>query len=210
MMATASAVAFIVFSCKGKLSEAEDMDISQAPVQTVDSIFMTQSDKGVLQMRAVAPRMARYDNDTASFEQFPFGLEVYGYTEEGLLETQILSDEALHFKSKKDKSEFWRAYGNVVVQNIIKQQTMETDTLYWDQANKEIYTDCYVKMYSNDGFMQGYGMRSDEMARNSILYKTFNSYGVVIKDSTKVIIDSVNFIGPLLPDRKTKVVKKKK
>ena len=68
MMATASAVAFIVFSCKGKLSEAEDMDISQAPVQAVDSIFMTQSDKGILQMRAVAPRMERYDNDTASFE----------------------------------------------------------------------------------------------------------------------------------------------
>ena len=104
----------------------------------------------------------------------------------------------------------WSAFGNVFVQNVLKQETLQTDTLYWDQANKEIYTDCYVKMYSNDGFMQGYGMRSDEMARNSILYKTFNSYGVVIKDSTKVIIDSVNFIGPLLPDRKTKVVKKKK
>ena len=103
-MATASAVAFIVFSCKGKLSEAEDMDISQAPVQAVDSIFMTQSDKGVLQMRAVAPRMERYDNDTASFEKFPSGLEVYGYTEEGLLETQILSDEALHFKSCFDRN----------------------------------------------------------------------------------------------------------
>lgn len=198
MMATASAVAFIVFSCKGKLSEAEDMDISQAPVQTVDSIFMTQSDKGVLQMRAVAPRMERYDNDTASFEKFPYGLEVYGYTEEGLLETQILSDEALHFKSKKDKSEFWRAYGNVVVQNIIKQQTMETDTLYWDQAKKEIWTECYVKMYSPDGFMQGYGMRSDERARNSTILRPFNSFGVLVQDSTRVMIDSVNFIGPLL------------
>ena len=186
MMATASAVAFIVFSCKGKLSEAEDMDLIQAPVQAVDSIFMTQSDKGILQMRAVAPRMERYDNDTASFEKFPYGLEVYGYTEEGLLETQILSDEALHFKSKKDKSEFWRAYGNVVVQNIIKQQ------------KKEIWTECYVKMYSPDGFMQGFGMRSDERARNSTILRPFNSFGVLVQDSTRVVIDSVNFIGPLL------------
>ena len=70
--------------------------------------------------------------------------------------------------------------------------------LYWDQANKEIYTDCYVRMFSNDGFLQGFGMRSDEMARNARIFKAFNSDLVVVQDSTKVIIDSVNFIGPLL------------
>ena len=46
--------------------------------------------------------------------------------------------------------------------------------------------------------MQGFGMRSDEMARNSNLLKAFDSYGVVVEDSTRVVIDSVNFIGPLL------------
>ena len=103
-----------------------------------------------------------------------------------------------HFKSKKSTEEYWSAFGNVVVQNVINQQTLETDTLYWDQANKEIYTDCYVRMFSNDGFLQGFGMRSDEMARNARIFKAFNSDLVVVQDSTKVIIDSVNFIGPLL------------
>ena len=46
--------------------------------------------------------------------------------------------------------------------------------------------------------MQGIGMRSDERARNSIIYKPFDSFGIVSKDSTAVIIDSVNFIGPFL------------
>jgi len=55
-----------------------------------------------------------------------------------------------------------------------------------------------VRMYSPDGFMQGYGMRSDERARNSIILKPFNNFARVVKDSTEVIIDSVNFIGPLL------------
>ena len=44
-------------------------------------------------------------------------------------------------------------------------------------------------------------MRSDEMARNSVLYRPFNSYVYVLQDSTKVVIDSVNFIGPLLKKR---------
>lgn len=51
-------------------------------------------------------------------------------------------------------------------------------------------------MYSDDGFMQGYGMRSDDRARNAILNRPFNAYVVTNKDTTKVVLDSVNFIGP--------------
>ena len=45
--------------------------------------------------------------------------------------------------------------------------------------------------------MQGYGMESDQRARNSIIFNPFNSYGFVVQDSTEVVIDSVNFIGPM-------------
>ena len=153
MIAAACAVAFIVFSCKGKLSEAEKLDLKETPVQTV---------------------------------------------EDGVLETYLQSDNAKHYSKKRTNEEKWSAFGHVVVQNIIKQETMETDTLYWDRGKKEIFTDCYVRLFSNDGFMQGYGMRSDEMARDVVLYKPFNSFAVVVQDTTKVIIDSVNFVGPLL------------
>ncbi len=198
MIATASAVAFIVYSCKGKLSEAERLDLSETPVQTVDSMFVVQTKNGGIQMRVEADLMERYENDTSSYELFPKGLHAFVYTDDDMLETVLHSNNAKHFKSKKTKDEYWSAFGNVVVQNVINQQTLETDTLYWDQANKEIYTDCYVRMFSNDGFLQGFGMRSDEMARNARIFKAFNSDLVVVQDSTKVIIDSVNFIGPLL------------
>lgn len=198
MIATASAVAFIVFSCKGKLSEAERLNLAETPVQTVDSMFVVQTRNGGIQMRVEADVMERYENDTCSYELFPKGLHVFAYTDGDMLETVLHSNNAKHFKSKKSTEEYWSAFGNVVVQNVINQQTLETDTLYWDQANKEIYTDCYVRMFSNDGFLQGFGMRSDEMARNARIFKAFNSDLVVVQDSTKVIIDSVNFIGPLL------------
>ena len=198
MMATAAAVAFVVFSCKGKLGEAEALDLSETPVQTVRDMFIVQTENSGLQMRAEAPLMEKYERgDTLSYELFPEGFNVFGYTDEGLLETRITSDNARHLKYK-DGRETWEAFGNVVVQNLIKQETMETDTLYWDQKEEKIYTHRYVKMYSPQGFMQGYGMESDQRARNSIIYRPFNSYGIIVKDSTEVLIDSVNFIGPLL------------
>ena len=198
MMATAAAVAFVVFSCKGKLGEAEAIDLSETPVQTVRDMFIVQTENSGLQMRAEAPLMEKYEKgDTLSYELFPEGFNVFGYTEEGLLETRITSDNARHLKYK-DGRETWEAFGNVVVQNLIKQETMETDTLYWDQKEEKIYTHRYVKMYSPQGFMQGYGMESDQRARDSKLFNPFNSYGIVAQDTTDVVIDTVNFIGPIL------------
>lgn len=197
MIATAAAVAFVVYSCKGKLGEAKSLVLSETPVQTVDNMFIVQSENGKIQMRAVAVLMEKYERDTLSYELFPKGFSVYGYTDEGLLETEIVADNAKHMKYD-DGRESWEAYGNVIVKNLIKQEVMETDTLYWDQKNEKIYTHCYVKMYSPSGFMQGYGMESDQRARNSIIFNPFNSYGIVVEDSTRVVIDSVNFIGPLL------------
>ena len=195
MTATATAVAFVVYSCKGKLAEADTLNLSETPVQIVDDMFIIQSENGVVKMRAEAPRMEKYERDTLDYELFPDGFFVYGYDESGKLETEIVADNARHLKYE-DGRESWEAFGNVVVKNLINQEVMETDTLYWDQKNEKIYTHCYVRMYSPDGFMQGYGMESDQRARSSILYNNFNNYAIIVKDSTQVLIDSVNFIGP--------------
>lgn len=195
-LATASAVAFVVYSCKGKLAEEDAMDITLMPVQTADSITSVQTQNGQIQMRMEAPLMERYENDSLSTQLFPEGFAVYGYIDGGLLETSITADNARHLKYS-DGRESWAAFGNVVVKNLIKREVMETDTLCWDQKEEKIWTDCYVKMYSPDGFMQGYGMESDQRARNSIIFRPFNSYGIVTQDSTAVHVDSVNFIGPV-------------
>ena len=196
MIATAFAVAFVVYSCKDDLGTAKDISVEDTPVQVVKNMLIIKSKNGNIQMRSEGKLMEKYEKDTLSYELFPEGFSVYGYTEEGLLETEILADNAIH-KTFKDGSETWSAYGNVIVRNLIKQETLETDTLYWDQKNERIYTHCYVRMYSPSGFMQGYGMESDQRARNNIIYNPFNSYGIVVEDSTKVVIDSINFIGPM-------------
>lgn len=186
-------------SCSSKLKEAESINLAETPMQVIDDMFAVDTKNGVTVMRMEAPRMERYENDSVTTELFSQGFYVYVYTDEGLLETVLVSDQA-HHQTYKDasKKEVWAAFGNVSVQNVIKQETMETDTIYWDQGSHEIYTDCYIKMYSPSGFMQGTGMRSDDKARDAIIKKPFNSYSVVVQDTTAIIIDSVNFIGPFL------------
>ncbi|HIZ88174.1 MAG TPA: LPS export ABC transporter periplasmic protein LptC [Candidatus Coprenecus pullistercoris] len=188
--------AAIVVSCSNKLKNIDADKIAEAPTQVVLNMDASQTENGMVQMRLAADRMERYETgEKESKEIFPEGFRVLAYNEEGLLETRIVSDQALHTVS--GDNEQWSAYGNVVINNFIKGEKIETDTLYWDREKQRIYTDCYVRLSSPQGFMQGYGLESDERARNAQLLRPFDSYGIVSDDSTgSRYVDTVNFIGP--------------
>lgn len=198
IMAVALPAAAIAVSCSGKLRNIDADKVSSAPTQVVENMFATQSDNGRLSMRMEADLMERFEKGPGmSYEDFPEGFKVFAYNEEGLLETRIVSDKARH--TTEEDNEQWAAYGNVVIDNFIKGERIMTDTLYWDREREMIYTDCYVRLSSPQGFMQGYGMESDEMARNARLLRPFDSYGIVAEDSTGTAYrDTVNLIGPKL------------
>ena len=182
----ACAVTTVVISCKGEQQE-DPQDLTGAPMQTIVNMNAVQTKNGILQMKMESPLMERYDNDSLSCELFPTGFKVYAYNELGELETQIVSDVAKHTttKDKDNKVETWEAFGNVVITNIKKNERLQTDTLYWDREKGSIYTHSLVKMYSPQGFMQGYGMESDEMARNAHILRPFDSYGIIRRDTVK-------------------------
>ena len=96
-------------------------------------MYIIQTENGKIQMRVFAPVMERYKTDTLSYELFPKGINVYAYTDDEVLESTIRANEARHNTANGSSDEVWMAYGNVVVKNIVNQQTMETDTLYWDR-----------------------------------------------------------------------------
>lgn len=176
----AFAVTTVVISCKGEVQQ-DPVDLAQSPMQTIENMNAVQTKNGILQMRMESPLMQRFESDTVSYELFPNGFNVYAYDAEGNLETQIKSDIAKHTMRKvgKEKIESWQAFGNVVITNLKKNERLQTDTLYWDREKGRIYTHSHVQMFSPQGYMQGYGMESDEMARNANILKPFDSYGVI-------------------------------
>lgn len=196
-MVAALWTATIAVSCGNKLRNIDAGNISEAPAQVVLNMNASQTENGMVQMRLTAARMERYEKgDDESMELFPDGFNVLAYNEEGLLETQIVSDKAEH--TVNGSTEQWSAYGNVVITNYLEGQRIMTDTLYWDREEHRIFTDCHVRLYSPDGFMQGYGLESDERARNARLLRIFDSYGIVQQDSAgNGYVDTVNFIGPI-------------
>ncbi len=187
--------AMFVSGCGAPYSE--NFDFSVLPVQTVDSMVVLQARNGNVSMRMLSPVMERYsyvkDSTEYAYELYKGGFNVYAYTADGELETTIVAAEAKHNTVSGEES--WCAYGDVVIINHMEGQKIETDTLYWNREEQQIYTDCYVRLTSYSGMMQGYGMTSDERARNSVILQPFDSYSIA-RDSADVYVDTVNFLGP--------------
>lgn len=182
MVAWTCVLATIFSSCKNKIATMESLsNLDSIPTQTVENMIAWQLEGDVVRGRLMAPYMAKYTRGSDPYEIFPNTFRVEGYTVTGELETVITADKAVH-KSGQE-SEAWEAYGHVVIQNILKEQRMETDTLYWDQRGKRIYTHCFVRMESPDFFAQGYGMESDERATNAKILRPFDSYGYIQRDT---------------------------
>ncbi len=194
----AAEVAIMLFySCKRE-QEPVIIDFQHTPTQEIRDMEMVQSENGYVEMRMTAPLMQHFEYDADSlhrvYDFYPDSFYVRIYTRDGALETEIISEQARHETTAGKNT--WSAFGNVQMINHIRRQRMESDTIYWDQAQHKIYTDCYVRLISEQGEMQGYGMESDEKVRDAYIRKPFDSYSVIEKDSTKIVIDTLNFIGP--------------
>jgi LPS export ABC transporter protein LptC len=189
-------VLFVLSSCK-KEPTGDPIDPTATPIQVVKNMEVVQTVNGGVEMRMHAPEMRKYsyivDSVEVNYDLYTGGFSVNAFTPDGELETRITSKEAKHITT--EGKEQWLAYGDVIITNYIKQESMESDTVYWDRREQKIYTNCYVRLSSPQGMMQGYGMESDEMARNAILLKPFDSYAVA-EDSTTILLDSLNFVGP--------------
>ncbi|MFA5712590.1 MAG: LPS export ABC transporter periplasmic protein LptC [Bacteroidales bacterium] len=198
VIAATAVAAITLFSCKDKIPVASELLLEERPSQTIEGMEINQYSHSTIDFIATAPTMEKFSEADPPYDSFPDGIVLRAYTPEGLIETKIVADYAKRL-IEGSRETIWEAYGNVVINNYIKGEKMETDTLYWDRVEQKIYTHTLVKLTTPDIFMQGYGMESDELARNAVIKEPFDSYAFVGKDSTKhIYIDSANFIGPPL------------
>jgi LPS export ABC transporter protein LptC len=169
-------------SCNESIEKtAALISVDSLSTQTVRDMNAMETKYGKISGRLEAPLMEVYALLAEPYEIFPQGIKVMGYTPEGQLETEITANIAIH-RTKSDQ-ERWELYGNVVIINHLKNETITTDTLYWDRARQLIYTHAFVKMVSPQGLLQGFGMESDERATNASIMRPFDSYGVMVRDS---------------------------
>jgi LPS export ABC transporter protein LptC len=144
-------------SCKNEKADLDKMATYKGPLMEVDHIQTLYSDSARLKVKMTAPRQLQMQNGD---EVYPKGVNIIFYDKDGRISASLRSDRAK--KVKHQEKELYTAYGNVVVVNNKKGETVNTEELNWSPTTKKIYTDKFVTITTADEVLKGEGLDTDQ------------------------------------------------
>ncbi len=154
LFSTAIIIALLLMSsCESNFREVQKSNFAEfTPSGEADSIDLKYTDSGKIKSILVSPKMLDYATVEFPFTEFPKGLKVTMYDDNGK-KTFVTSKYAITFKN----TDLIDLQGNVKITNEAG-QLFETEQLYFDQKNEWFYTEKRFKFTDAKGFTYGEGV----------------------------------------------------
>lgn len=140
-------------SCESNFREVQKSNISEfTPSGHADTINLKYTDSGRIKAVLKSPRMLDYATVSFPFTEFPNGISVTLFDENGK-KTFVTSRYAVTYK----ETDIIDLQGSVKISNETG-QLLETEQLYFDQKNEWFYTDKIYKFTDPKGVSRGEGI----------------------------------------------------
>ena len=148
----------VLFSCENSLDKVKEfIDTDTISGVLAYNVAITRSDSGFVQARLTADIMHNVEGDSA-FLEFPKGFVANIYDKNNEPSTMIRGNYGIRYENE----ELVYMRDSVVVENLKSQETLFTETLYWNQKSKTIYTRNAVKIVSPDKIIFGDSLNANE------------------------------------------------
>jgi LPS export ABC transporter protein LptC len=125
--------------------------VYNGPKREGENVTMLYTEKDMLKMKVTGKKVLEFENGD---REFPEGLFLEFYSEEGKLTSTLTANHAYFFKREYQ----WRGRGNVEVKNLETFEQLNTEELYWKPDTKRIFTDMFVTIRENADVMYGWGL----------------------------------------------------
>ncbi|WP_439880888.1 LPS export ABC transporter periplasmic protein LptC [Pontibacter sp. MBLB2868] len=154
------------FSCGDDLQDPDKEQKYKGPLIENHDVVTLYSDSARLLIKLQAPVQQEFENGDGVF---PKGIYVEFYEKPGQMTSTLKANYARQERNK----DIYQAKGNVVVNNLVKHEKLETEELFWDKNKAEIYTDKFVKITTAEEVLMGQGLRANQdFSRYRILKPT--------------------------------------
>ncbi len=146
--------AVAAFSCESNFKEVQRINsVVFSPATEADSINLKYTDSGKVKAVLVSTKMHDYSILEYRFNEFPKGIHVTLYDDNGQ-QTNIVADYAINYA----KTSIIDLQGHVKI-TTQDGKKMETEQLYYDQKNEWFYTERYFKFTDGaGGYLEGPGI----------------------------------------------------
>ncbi|HOK27161.1 MAG TPA: LPS export ABC transporter periplasmic protein LptC [Bacteroidales bacterium] len=147
---------FFLSSCERKIETIPKSDIESLPSLIEKDFETIYTDSAKLQLVMRSPLMERYTDRKPQYTEFRKGITVIFYDGNPTPIASISSRYARYIEDKK----LWELKDSVTAVNE-KNETLETELLYWDQEKDIVYTDRFVRIKSEEQIVMGTGFEAN-------------------------------------------------
>lgn len=144
----------VLFSCRETV-DSNALAGYEGPVNSAIDIHILHSDSAVLRSEITAPKQLEFANGNL---EFPEGISVQLFNTQGQLETTLRADRGFFMRDQN----IYRGEGDVQVKNLSKDQRLQTEEIFWNQAARKIYTEKFVTIQERQTIFNGTGMEADD------------------------------------------------
>ena len=164
-------------------------DKEKLPSMSVDSVVELISDSGLIRYKLITKTWLFFDNAADPYWYFPDGLYVEQFDTSFQIQATLKADTAWNYTQRK----VWKLAGNVFVRNS-KDETFESDELFWDERIGKVYSDKYMKI-TQPGELILHGRDGFESNQQMTQYRVFGPYDgeITVKENAanKTEMDTV-------------------
>lgn len=155
-------------SCKNDIETIRSLEfVDTLPEMTARNVEITYSERGRPKIKLVGPYLVSKEEDEM-MTIFPEGFTVYFYDTLMNIESTITADYGISYEKKK----MMEARHNVVVENLRKEERLNTEELFWDRNKEVIFSDKIVRITSGGQVIIGEGLYSKQPFDELEVYKT--------------------------------------
>ena len=144
-----------LISCDEKAKDLLEEEVYDGPkieMRNVETLF---SDSAVIRLKLIAPLQQVYENGD---EYFPQGMNLEIYDQDGALNATYRSNKA----RKNAEGNYYLGEGNVIVKNLQNGDELNTEELYWYQAEALFKTEKFVTIKSEGELHTGEGLEATQ------------------------------------------------
>lgn len=152
-------------------TEVKEPLVYDGPLRIVENMELFYTEDNQVKVKMVASMVHEFENGDRNF---PKGLYLEFFDEQGKLESTLRANEAYFFKKENQ----WRGRGKVEVKNLEKNEQLNTEELFWKPAEEKIFTDKFVTIRQESDVIYGQGLEAKQDMSDYIIKKPEGEFAV--------------------------------
>ncbi|WP_219158791.1 LPS export ABC transporter periplasmic protein LptC [Hymenobacter profundi] len=169
-----------LIGCQKQEADPTKKVMYEGPMMETTNVLTFVSDSAKLQVKLTAPLQQQFESGDVVY---PKSVKLLFYSKNGQTVVNTITGD--YGKQEKSKG-LYSLRGHVRVKNEPKQQTLQTEELFYDQQRLLIYTkpEMYVHIETPTDTVDGYGLEADQNFTTYKLKKVTGKFSNVTETTT--------------------------